>query len=263
MLSEGMTLPEIATATGRQRATVNTLIQRAYKKLGISRQADLVRLTFDDGGCARLAALTGSTPTAMSARQRLIDAALACLAAQEYHRVSVRVITKAARVTPGLLTYYFAGKDELMLEAYRQFNDEAWAVHLQAAADAAPRPGRQLKAFARSVLFFYATDRERTKIRVSFQELVISNAEMAAAQAENYDRFLQALGGWISELYADRGEKLTAAAVRKLAIGVNSVIEGILLRCVLNPSRITPDEALAIALDMIGARVGVSFAGRD
>ena len=198
----------------------------------------------------------------MPVRQRLIDAALACLATQEYHRVSVRAITKAARVTPGLLTYYFAGKDELMLEAYRQFNDEAWAAHLQAAAGAAPGPDRQLEAFARSVLFFYAADRRRMKIRVSFQGLVITHEEMAAAQAENCDRFLQALGGWIRELYADRGEKLTAAAARKLAIGVNSVIEGVLLRCVQNPSRMTPEEALAIALDMIGARVGVSFAGR-
>ena len=94
---------------------------------------------------------------------------------------------------------------------------------------------------------------------MSFQGLVITHEEMAAAQAENCDRFLQALGGWIRELYADRGEKLTAAAVRKLAIGVNSVIEGVLLRCVQNPSRMTPEEALAIALDMIGARVGVSF----
>ena len=45
MLSEGLTPPEIATATGRQTATVNTLMQRAYRKLGVSRQVDLVRLT--------------------------------------------------------------------------------------------------------------------------------------------------------------------------------------------------------------------------
>ena len=44
MLSEGRTPRSIAMATGRQVSTVHTLIKRAYKKLGISRQVDLVRL---------------------------------------------------------------------------------------------------------------------------------------------------------------------------------------------------------------------------
>ena len=195
-----------------------------------------------------------------SVRQRLIDAALECLATQESHSVSVRTITRAVGVTPGLLRYYFAGKHELMLEAYRQFRHDSLTAHLQAAADAGPRPARQLEAFTRSVLFSNAADRKQMKLRVSFQELVITNEQVAAAQAENYDRFLQALGGWIKELYAGGGKDLTTADVRKLAIGVNSVIEGVLLRCTLNPSAMTPDEALEIALDMIGSKLGVSFA---
>ena len=44
MLAEGMSAPDIALTTGRRASTVNTLIQRAYRKLGISRQAELMRL---------------------------------------------------------------------------------------------------------------------------------------------------------------------------------------------------------------------------
>ena len=44
MLSEGMSAPDIAVTTGRQPSTVNTLIQRTYRKLGISRQTELARL---------------------------------------------------------------------------------------------------------------------------------------------------------------------------------------------------------------------------
>ena len=44
MLSEGRTPRDIAMATGRQEGTVYILIKQAYKKLGISRQVDLVRL---------------------------------------------------------------------------------------------------------------------------------------------------------------------------------------------------------------------------
>ena len=46
MLSEGMSASDIAMKTGRQASTVNTLIQRAYRKLGISRQTELMRLVF-------------------------------------------------------------------------------------------------------------------------------------------------------------------------------------------------------------------------
>ena len=195
-----------------------------------------------------------------TSRQSLIDATLRCLATGGYQSASVRAITKAAGVTPGLLRYYFEEKSSLMLEAYRQFKRGALAAYLQAAADAGPEPARQLQAFTRAVLFFNADDRSEMNIWVSFQELVITDAEMAAAQAEYYDCFLEALAGWITDIYAARGEQLMPGAVRKLAIGVNSVIDGVRLECSLNPSRMTPEEALEIALDMIGANLGVDFA---
>ncbi len=44
MLSEGRSPREIALATGRQVGTVYILTRRAHVKLGISRQAALVRL---------------------------------------------------------------------------------------------------------------------------------------------------------------------------------------------------------------------------
>ena len=44
MLAEGRTPRDIAVATGRRETTVKVLLRRAYRKLGISRQVDLVRL---------------------------------------------------------------------------------------------------------------------------------------------------------------------------------------------------------------------------
>ena len=193
-------------------------------------------------------------------RQRLIDAALECMATGGYQSASVRTITKIAGVTPGLLRYYFEEKSSLMLEAYRQFKRDTLAVYMQAAGSAGPDPAAQLEAFTRSVLFSGAADRRQMNIWVSFQELVITEPEVAAAQAETYDLLLETLGGWITDIYAARGEQLTPAAVRKLAIGVNSVIDGVWLECSLNPARMAPEEALEIALNMIGANLGVVFA---
>ena len=43
-LAEGWTARDIAMTTGREEGTVYWHMKRAYRKLGISRQADLVRL---------------------------------------------------------------------------------------------------------------------------------------------------------------------------------------------------------------------------
>lgn len=43
-LGEGRTVRDIADATGRQGNAARKLLKQCYKKLGISRQADLVRL---------------------------------------------------------------------------------------------------------------------------------------------------------------------------------------------------------------------------
>ena len=44
MLAEGQTIGDVAAATNRQVNTVKVLTRPAYRKLGISRQVDLVRL---------------------------------------------------------------------------------------------------------------------------------------------------------------------------------------------------------------------------
>lgn len=43
MVSSGMLPPDIALARGCRLSTVNTLLNRANKKLGVARQADMVR----------------------------------------------------------------------------------------------------------------------------------------------------------------------------------------------------------------------------
>ena len=192
-------------------------------------------------------------------RQRLIDATLDCLAEHGYHRSSVRRIATAAGVTPGLLRYHFQSKENLLVESYRQFKGNALAVYLNEADEAGPEPAKKLAAFTRSILFFNAADRKQMNIWLSFLESVVTDSRISTAQAANYDIFIQNLSHWLTRLYADRGDPLTPDAIRKLAIGINSIIDGLWLECSLNPSRMTPEEALEIGMDLIGARIGVPF----
>ena len=162
-------------------------------------------------------------------------------------------------MTPGLVTHYFDGKDELLFEAYRHFKDHALAVYLADADKAEPDPAGRLAAFVRSVLFYNAANAEQMRIWAGFVELVITDSRASIVQAAAYERFIREISNCVIRIHDLRGESLSADAARKLALGINSVIGGVWLECSLNPSRMTPEEALDIALDMIGARLGVSF----
>ena len=98
-----------------------------------------------------------------------------------------------------------------------------------------------------------------TKIWISFLELVITDPQISSIQSEIYDLYVKELSDCVEELFAERGEPLDPVTTRRLAIGIYSLIDGLWLEYALNPSRMTPDEALDIALDLIGARLGVSF----
>ena len=193
-------------------------------------------------------------------RQNLIDATLTCLGRYGYHRSSVRRIAECAGVTAGLLRHYFSGKNELLAEAYGQFQRNALEAHLEAAERTGPDPTRRLRAFIGSILGAHTADRAFMNLWVSFLESVVTDPVIAAAHAEVYDQYIERLSGWITEIHTARGETLTAGETRSLAVASKSMIDGVWLECSLNPSRMTDGEALGIALDVIGSRLGVSLA---
>ena len=96
-------------------------------------------------------------------------------------------------------------------------------------------------------------------IWISFLPMLVADRNIAAIQSETYEFFLQQLEHCLTGIYDSKGETPLPDDVRRLAIGIYSAIDGIWLECALNPSRMTPDEALKTALDLIGPRIGVSF----
>ncbi|MDE0330679.1 MAG: TetR family transcriptional regulator C-terminal domain-containing protein [Nitrospinae bacterium] len=193
-------------------------------------------------------------------RQRLIDATLICLGTEGFHRSSVRKIAAAAGVTPGLVKYHFEHKREMLVESFHHHNRKRLQWYLDEAAKAGADPAKQMAAFIRCILNFFELDKIQKNIWVNFMEMILTDDDFLEEHAAQYDRYLRIMSGWITGIHRGRGESLPPDEADKLAIGVMSVIDGLWLECALNPSRMAPDDALEIALDMISARIGVSFA---
>ncbi len=194
-----------------------------------------------------------------SGRQRLIDATLTSLGEHGYHRSSLRTIADIAGVTAGLVKHHFQGKDALMLEAYRYYRSSLLESCLDAADKAGADPVKRLEALTRSILILNPSHSGTIKIWAGFVDLVITEPEAAAVQATNRERHVREIRGCLTGIYAARGEQLSPDAAQRLALGINSTIDGMWLECGLNPSVASPEEALTIALEMIGGRIGVSF----
>ncbi|MDE0457821.1 MAG: TetR/AcrR family transcriptional regulator [Chromatiales bacterium] len=193
-------------------------------------------------------------------RQRLVDATLDCLAEYGYQGSSVRRIASTAGVALNLVRHHFGNKAGLMSESYRHFRRSAMTAYMSEAKDAGTDPVKRLEAFAATLLVGQAAARRRImKIWISYLPLLVADRNIAAVHAETYEFFLQELADCLTRIYAQRGETPSPDDIRRLAIAIYSAIDGIWLECALNPSRMTPDEALKIALDLIGPRIGISF----
>ena len=193
-------------------------------------------------------------------RQRLIDATLDCLAEFGNQGSSVRKIASNAGVALNLVRHHFGSKAGLMSESYRHFRQSGITAYLSEAEGAGTDPVKRLEAFAAMLLVGQATARRRImKIWISFLPLLVADRNIAAIHAETYEFFLRELADCLTRIFAQRDETPSPDEIRRLAIAIYSAIDGIWLECALNPSRMTPEEALRIALDLIGPRVGISF----
>ena len=194
-------------------------------------------------------------------RQRLMDATLDCLAEYGYQGSSIRRIASTAGVALNLVRHHYGSKAGLMSESYRHFRRSAITAYISVSKRAGADPVKRLEAFAETLLVGQATARRRImKIWISFLPLLISDRNIAEIHSEAYEFFLQEVEKCLTEIYAAKGETPSSDDIRRLAIAIYSMIDGIWLECALNPSRMTPNEALKIALDSIGLRIGVSFA---
>jgi len=189
---------------------------------------------------------------AIDGRQALIDATLLCLANHGYQKSTVRKIAETANVTSGLLKHYFVNKAELMLASYDYFQSSALEVYTAEAEKSGEDPLVALEAFIRS-LFYYNNDkgRHQMKIWVCFLELVMTDQNIAKKQAEHYELMIDIYIEFMHKVFLIKNKALDQSEAKELALGVNSIVDGLWLECSLNPDRITSEHALEIALKFI------------
>ena len=186
-------------------------------------------------------------------RQKLIEATRKCLAERGASAVSVRAICRIAGVSPGLLTHYFAGKEDLVVETYRQLAHYLAEQIARSVAETPGGPEAKLRAFVIANFEPPTLDRETLAVWLSFWSMIRTSPRMAALHRDIYAEFRRHLAELVEQV-ADAGGNRVDGRLAGLAL--SALLDGLWLEWCLDPSAYTPAEATIIALGWVDGLIG-------
>ncbi len=185
-------------------------------------------------------------------RASLIAACARVLARDGAAGASVRAIALEAGVSPGLIGHYFGGVDALVAATYAQVETQVAAALDAAVAAAGSDPRARLEAYVCASLLPPIADSELLSTWIAFWSLVRARPEIASLHDEQYGRFRAGLAA----LLAEAG--VPAPALRRTALAVTALVDGLWLELCLSPRTFGEGEAAAIARGSLSALISTA-----
>lgn len=188
-------------------------------------------------------------------RKLLIDATIAVLSESGLSGTTVRKIALAANVTPGLVTHHFPGKNALISAAYRRLAEQLHTDYVAASVAAGDNPVGRLKAFIGSAFQPQTLDRSLLRVWTSFWNSALTDPDSEAANVhyETAQRTRAYVECLLREALLTVGQKVDEAEIRKRAIAVWSLVDGMWLTWGLDPSLFDANTGRQIAFEMLAA----------
>lgn len=160
-------------------------------------------------------------------RQDLIEATLDCVADRGLPGATVRAIAQRAGVTAGLIRHYFPGKEELLQAAYAEIVGRMTEQAKAALAMEGAGPRRRLAAFVAANLGPPVVDARVFSLWAGFIGRAHSDPALAVAHREGYLGFRDEVEALVAEVLQAEGRAATKAELRRHAIAINAIIDGL------------------------------------
>jgi TetR/AcrR family transcriptional repressor of bet genes len=184
----------------------------------------------------------------MERRDDLIQGTIRSIAAIGYNDSTVNTICEAAGLSRGLIGYYFKGKDELLIEAYRYLTAQADDEARKAVRGAGSDPLQRLLA-ANSMNFRrLATEKEASLVSYACLGVAPWNPGMMGLTHELWRKYRKWIERMIAEAAAERDLEINA---RKAAITYVQLADGLWWGCLLDPEAYSLEEAEEIVRDWV------------
>ncbi|MFO0930736.1 MAG: TetR/AcrR family transcriptional regulator [Gemmataceae bacterium] len=189
-------------------------------------------------------------------REQIVEAAVAIIAEEGLHHLSLSAIEARAGMSRGQLTYYFPTKEDILLAVF----DRLLAMmHERAdcpAGEAATlTPWQRLRAFLEFLILRPPEVREFHALQYTFLSQIGYRDDFRQRLADLYEH-------WRSAMAADLAHELPAADPayrvdpRTLATFVQALLHGLAIQRVADPAAYDRTEMLKLCLHFLGLYLG-------
>lgn len=192
-------------------------------------------------------------------RADLIEAMLDCIAEGGIQNATVREVAERAGVSGGLIRHYFETKEQLLHAAYHATMEAMLALGNDAVAGKPQRA--RLKAFVVACLTPPMIDARRLSLWAAFIAMAHADPAMGAIHRETYGAYRKLIESLIAEAFAEAGRPVTQQSVRRLAIEVNAVLDGLWLEGSLAGDMFDDGELLVAGLHAVEMITGFTLEG--
>lgn len=174
----------------------------------------------------------------------LIEATLVCLKRYGFQGASIRKISAEAGVSVGLISHHYAGKDELVAQAYRAVTGRVMSLLRAAMEQAAPNPRERLSAFFRASFCAELLDPKLLDAWLAFWGAVKTAEAINQAHEHSYAEYRNELASLLGTLARERGWEGFDADLA--AISLSALLDGLWLESGLNPGTFSPQQGMQI-----------------
>ncbi|RST81936.1 TetR family transcriptional regulator [Aquibium carbonis] len=194
-------------------------------------------------------------------RQDLIEATLDCVAEHGIEGATLRAIALRAGVTAGLIRHYFPGKEELLQAAYATIVERMTQQAFDFLDDGATTPRLRLAAFVAANLTLPIADAKVFSLWAGFIGRAHADPALSAVHREGYLGFRDQLEYLLAETFASANRPQNAGALRRHAIAVNAIIDGLWIEGCMAGDLFETGELAQIGIETVGRVLGIELEG--
>lgn len=177
-------------------------------------------------------------------KANLVTATLTCLKKYGFVGTSIRKICAEAGVSVGLISHHYAGKDELVADAYLHITGQVMSLLRESVANAGEGARQHFSAFFEASFSPRMLEPELIEAWLAFWGAVKTADAINSAHDHSYGEYRTIMGDALKLLAQEEGWEGFDSGLA--AIGLTALLDGLWLECGLNPSTFTPAQGVQI-----------------
>jgi TetR/AcrR family transcriptional regulator, transcriptional repressor of bet genes len=183
-------------------------------------------------------------------REQIVQATIRCLAREGYAGLTMKKVSREARVSQGILHYYFADKRAILVAALQAVMADLDRRVAAAQARSGRDPEARLRALIRASLESAREAREVWVVFVEFWGEMLHDRRLRDLHTEVYSRTRRLIGRLIAE--GVRAGRFRPVDPRRAAAVVLGLVDGLSLQLTFDPEAFGVAEAARFCDDALG-----------